>query len=431
MRTSRTVRFIMDQWTLAWLGLVLLAPVLQGCKAPGHTFPFDYTGEPGVSVPVTFYSDVPQVEVVVDNNSSYDFLLDTGAPATILDGAAYAMAPGIYPASTVETLGITVLDLDCAVLSLFGGALTIGGILGGDIFRNFALTVDYRGAWATLYTGLDGEPPPGDGDGEGYFGPTTTRSFELLGGGLLSTDSGENLPVPPTRVIMTLDIEGHDVLAVLDTGASSVVLDETLYWDLMDWRPERPVLEGFEVLTPDATHDAVITRLASLRIASPGGVHTVQTSVPALAVLGSDDLVRFSEEVGRDVQALLGGAFLRYYQLTIDYPARQVTLQPYLETDHVDPEEYVGVGFTWDQVATGNVVVERVLPGTDAHDQGVAEGDRILTANAYNILLTGEGGVDSAVAASVLGETVSFTLERADATAIYEILVEDLLPPFL
>lgn len=404
------------------LGLVLL---LQACGAPEPTFPFEYSGEPGISVPVTFYSDVPQVEVVVDSGASYEFLMDTGAPATILDVTAYAMAPGVYSAATVETLGITALDLDCAVLNLFGGALSVGGIVGGDILRNFALTLDYRGAWATLFVDLDGAPPPGGGD----FGPLTTRSFELRGGGIINTGAG-NLEVPPTRVVLPLEIEGHDVLAVLDTGASSVVLDESFYWDLVDWRPERPVLEGMQVYTVDAAQDALITRLASVTVMSSGGDHAEQTSVPALVVLGSNALQHLSDETGRQVDVLLGGAFMRYYQLTIDYPAQKVTLQPYLDTDHVDPEEYIGVGFTWEQVATGNVVVERIVPGSDADQQGVAEGDRILTAGPYDILLTGEGGVGSAVAAAVLGETVSFTLERNDTSAPYDIVVEDLLPSF-
>lgn len=423
-------------WTLTWFGLLPLLLglpgllLLQGCPAPEHTFPFDYTGEPGVAVPVTFYSDVPQVEVVVDSGEPYDFLMDTGAPATLLDVAAYGLAPGVVPTSTVETLGITVLDLDCAVLNLFGGALTVGGILGGDVLRHFTLALDYRGAWATLFVDLAGAPPPGGGD----FGPTTTRSFELRGGGLLGTPSGESLRVPPTRVVLSLELEGHDVVAVLDTGASSVVLDESLYYLLLDERPERPVVQGFQVLTVDAAQDVEITRIASLRVMNDSGnagtADAEQSSIPALVVLGSDALDHLSAETGRQVQALLGGAFLRYYQLTIDYPARRVTLQPYLDTDHVDPDEYVGVGFTWDEVATGNVVVERIIPDSDADQQGVAEGDRILTAGAYNILLTGDDGVGSAVAASFLGETVSFTLERNDATAMYEILVEDLLPPF-
>jgi len=417
---------------LLWL-MVLAVPGLllaQGCQAPEHTFPFDYTGEPGIPVPVTFYSDVPQVEVVVDSGEPHDFLMDTGAPATLLDVAAYGMDPGVVSTSTVETLGITVLDLDCALLNLFGGALSVGGILGGDVLRHFAVTLDYRGAWATLFVDLAGGPPPGGGD----FGPTTTRAFEVRGGGLLATPSGESLRVPPTRLVLSLDLEGHDVVAVVDTGASSVVLDESLYYLLLGERPDRPVLQGFEVLTVDAAQDVEITRIASLRIpndsADTGTSDAEQSSVPALVVLGSDALDHLSAETGRQVQALLGGAFLRYYQVTIDYPARRMTLQPYLDTDHVDPDEYVSVGFVWDQVSTGNVVVERIIPDSDADHQGVAEGDRILRAGVYDILFTGEGGVDSAVATSALGETVSFTMERNDATAIYEILVEDLLPPF-
>lgn len=406
------------------LGLLLF---VQGCPAPTHDFPFDYTGAPGTPTEVTFYSDVPQVAVVVDGAEPLDFLVDTGAPATLLDVSAYAITPGVQPTNTVEAFGITVLGLECAALDLFGGSFTVGGILGGDVLRHFALTLDYRGAWATLYTDLDGAPPPAGGG----LGPLTSQGFELRGGGFLATPSGEDLPVPPTRVVLPLQLEGREILAVVDTGASSVVLDEPLYEQLLDDRPDRPVLQGFEVLTVDAAQDVEITRIASLSVTSDaGGPDAAQTSVPALVVLGSVALQNLSYETGRDVQVLLGGAFLRYYQVTIDYPAHRLTLQPYLDTDHVDEDEYLGVGFFWEQVAIGNVVVDRIIPGSDADTQGVAAGDRILRAGPYDILLTGEGGVTSAISIAGEGETVAFTLERNDATALYEILVEDLLPAF-
>lgn len=406
------------------LGLLLF---VQGCPAPTHEFPLDYTGTPGTPTAVNFYSDVPQVVVVVDGGDPYEFLVDTGAPATLLDVSAYAIEPGVQPTSTVEAFGITVLGLECAALDLFGGSFTVGGILGGDILRHFALTLDYRGAWATLFSDLGSAPPPVGGD----FGPLTSQGFELRGGGFLTTPSGEDLPVPPTRVVLPLQLEGHDILAVVDTGASSVVLDEPLYELLLDERPDRPVLQGFQVLTVHAAQDVEITRIASLSVPSDnGGTDATQTSVPALVVLGSMALQNLSYEVDRDVQALVGGAFLRYYQLTIDYPARRLTLQPYLQTDHVDEEEYLGVGFFWEQVGTGNVVVERIIPDSDADVQGVAAGDRILRAGPYDILLTGENGVSNAIAIAGEGDTVSFTLERNDATALYEILVEDLLPDF-
>ncbi len=404
------------------LGLLSASP---GCPAPTYEFHFDYTGEPGVAVPITFYSDVPLAEVALDGGEPMDFLIDTGAPATILDLSVFGLNEGVIPTETVETLGITVLGLECAALNLFGGSLDVGGIVGGDILRNFALTLDYRGALATLFVDLDGQAPPGGTD----LGPAASTPFDLRGGGLLGTSNGA-LRVAPTRVVLTLNIEGHDVLAVLDTGASSVVLDENLYWELLEWRPERPVLEGFEVLTVDSAQDAVITRVASVSVSGPDGPSVAQQSVPALVILGSNALQHLSAETGRQVRVLLGGAFLRFYQVTIDYPAERLTLQPYLNPDHVDPEEYMGVGFTYEQISIGNVVVDAIIPGSDAEQQGVAEGDRILTAGPYNILLTGEGGIGSAVNDANEGDTVTFTLERNDATALYDIVVEDLLPPF-
>jgi hypothetical protein len=404
--------------------LTLAVALVSGCPAPE---PFDYVGVPCQWVPVDFYSDVPQVEVVVDGREPHAFLVDTGAPATLLDVAVYGVAAGVEPTATLEAFGLTVLDLDCAALNLFGGSLTVGGILGGDILRHFTFTLDYRGAWASLCDDAQGAPPPGGAD----VGPPTTRGFELRGGGILSTPDGDSLRVGTTRVVLDLNVEGHELTAVLDTGASSVVLREDLYVTLLDERPDRPVLQGFEVLTVDNAQDVEVTRLASVRVTGDGGTpNAAQTSVPALVVLGSGALDNLSAETGRQVQALLGGAFLRYYLLALDYEARRVTLQPYLNPDHVPTDEYVGVGFTWDELGTGNVVVENVVPGSDADQQGVAAGDRILRAGVYDVVLTGEDAVANAVASRDLGETVPFTLERNDATVLYDILVEDLLPAF-
>ncbi len=407
---------------------LVLVPVLAlaACPSQSSDEPLEYVGDPGVAVPVTFYSDVPQVDVALEGAPPLSFLLDTGAPATILDTSAQGLEPGVYEVASLDLLGITVLRHDCAALALFGGSLSVGGIVGGDILRHFALVLDYRDATATLLVDLDGATPPGGED----LSQAVDAPFQLLGGGLLSTPSGDSLQVRATRVVVPLEVEGHEVLAVVDTGASTVVLDEPLYELLSEERPDRPVLEGLGVLTVESEQPVVLTRLARLSLGGAGSEGPAErASVVAMAVLGSDSLAQISLETGRQIDALLGASFLRYYRLTVDYPARKLTLQAYPDPSHVQVHEYVSVGFSWEQTP-GGVLVDRVLPSFDAEAQGLLSGDRILTAGPFDIQAAGAGGVAAAVESTALGDRVRFTMERGDATAVYEILVEDLLPDF-
>ncbi|MFH2008357.1 MAG: hypothetical protein ABI333_17360 [bacterium] len=405
-------------WAL--LGLLLLG------ACPGEPeIPFVFSGEPGRSVPAEFYSDVPLVEVVMNSDAPRQFLVDTGAPATLLDSTVYDREPGVWTPETLECLGITVLDQPCAVYALFGGALTVGGILGGDIFRHFALTVDYREAMVTIHDALNGAPPPGGVEVD----EAVSLPFRLLGGGLMPAGE-DDLRVAATRVVIELTLEEHVLYAVLDTGASALVLSEELYTTLLDERPDRPVATGFQVLTVEAAHDMELTRVARVALQGDDTQTAAQISVPAMVVHGSGALAALSYETGQTVDVLLGASYLRYYRLTVDYPARRVTLEPYQTPDHVSETEYVTVGFTYEEEAPGDVVIDAVIPDTDADVQGVAIGDRILMAGGFDIVQTGSAAVDTVISQSTEGDRIPFTLVRGQTETDYDLLVEDLLPPF-
>ncbi len=411
----------------ALLALAALTLLLLGACGGGEE-PLRYEGEGATAVPLTFYSDVPRVPAQVDDGAPRALLLDTGSPATLLDPDAYPLPAGRYRPARLATLGITFLEPPLGVLDLFGTALDdlgVAGILGGDLLRPFALTVDYRGAVALLLPDLDGAVPAHGAD----LAPALQVGFALRGGGWLRLTEQQDLQVPATRVVVPLWIEDHAVDAVLDTGATSVVLRESLYDALAAARPQRPVLRGLQVITVDGPADIELSRASSVALQDAPQASAV-TSVETLAVRGSVALAGVSEEVGRQVDALLGASYLRYFQLTVDYPTRTLTLQRYPDPYHVDPAEWVGVGFTWEQTALGEVRVEAVLPDTSAAAEGLRPGDRILQAGDHDITVEGALGVEHAVDASALGEAIPFTLERDGSPYDASVLLEDLLPDF-
>ena len=407
---------------LTFLVLALLV-ALPGCGDPGP--PFDVEGEGGVPVDVAFFSDVPFVPVTHEDDPPRDFLLDTGSPATLLDPDAYALPEGNHHPERFSFLGITALSPPLGVLDLFGDELEVGGILGGDVLRWFAVTVDYRAAQAVLYPALDGAVPDFGTD----LAPAIQIGFALRGGGLLPLTPTDDLPVPATRILVSLLLEGRVVQAVLDTGASSVVLDEGLFDDLFTERPDRPLFHGLQVITVDGALDTELSRAATLSLQEAPQA-SQRTSVEIMTVRGSVALESVSIEVGRQVDALLGGAYLRWFQTTLDYPAQVLTLRAYQTADHVNPAEWQTVGFTWVETAPGQVWVNTVYPDTHAETAGLQTGDRILTAGDHDIALVGRAGVEAAVDASALGDRVPFTFDRDGAPYQADVEIEDLLPAF-
>ena len=396
---------------------VMLLGVACGSE-PSETL--RYSGEPGTPTSVTFSSDVPLVTVTVNQLSTRQFLLDTGSPATLLDNSSFGLSLGVFTPDSFDLLGISVHELRCGALDLFDGELLVGGIVGGDILKHFAVTLDYRGELATLW-----EVAPDPPAAASAVDPAVTIPFELRGGGILEISASEALHVGATRVVVPLRLDGHAVYGVLDTGASLVVLSETLYDTLLADQPQRPVLSGLKVLTVDGARETALTRVARFQ------VETLEaTSIPVMIVRNSLAFSFLSSEVDRPIDVLLGASFLRAHQLTIDYPARRLILQRYSNQDHIAPLEYVGVGFSYAAADGGAVVIDSVFLETDAYAQGLQEGDLILTADEFDISLTGLGGMVSVLDSARQGDRVAFTIGRGASSIDVDVLVEDLLPHF-
>jgi hypothetical protein len=406
--------------------LALVAVLVAACN--GDDDGFSYQGEP-ITVDTDYGDEVPAIPIAVDDVAS-PFLVDTGAPFTVLNLPSFQDAvddEGLYRAD-LNLWGIDVRDYVVVVTTVFDPGSSITGLLGGDFLRHFALALDYRAETSTLwdpYVPVDGE---------------IALSFDLLGGGLSYVPCSQSLQcgtfrVPETRITMRAFFEGgaQDFNVVLDTGASAIVLDDGFY-DLLDAAtPGRPRLDGIDVDTVEGLLPGFLSRVSRISLVGDeeDDPAAVLDDVPILVIPGNQLLAGLSQEVGRPVVALVGGTFFRMHHTVIDYPERRLRLQRYDTTPHVPDDEFVQVGLEITR-AGEEWVVARVYAGTDAEAELIVEGDVIETIEGTEVSALPGEDVAVLVFFHSLGDEVRFGLRRPPSDVVEEklVTVEDLLPSF-
>jgi hypothetical protein len=383
-------------------------------------------GERGLPMAATFEGWVPGVDATLADHGGGHFLLDTGAPVTLADTDDFADLSSGWHDLDIELGELTFLDSAVGAFDVFTyqqtRAAPFSGIIGGDMVADFALSLDYQGGrvW------LEDEPSDlPDGLDAGAVGDPITMDARVAGGGFFSA-GGETREVGATRFLVRAEVEDPDgddpIWLLVDTGASSVVLSNEMIDLLGD--EGRPRLDGVDVGTAAGARTAYLTRVWNLRV---GGAE--HTSMPVL-VLPDDGLFEsISQETDLDVRGLVGGMFLRSYVATLDYAGESMRLLPYTSTDHLDPDEFIGVGFELAQDGS-EWFVQNVFPGTDAAAQGVGEGDTVAELAGSPVAGLDLAEVEELLAPFGLGDALPVGLERGGEIESLEIAVEDLLPAF-
>lgn len=397
----------------AWLGL---GTVLGGC---GESFAYD--GEPGQPVPVAIEAWVPSVAVTVDGERTGSLLIDTGAPVTVLDTEAFELGPRTY-AADVEAFGLAFPALQLGAFDVFADGAPWDGILGGELLRHFALTVDYqdRVAW------LDDVHELAAGDDR--LETERAALIEVRGGGIVGIpgDCGGpcgELEAGATRALVPVQLEGLEpVWFMVDTGASAVVLLPSVVDALGD--AARPRLDGVTINTSTGAVLGAYVRVGSMRV---GEIRA--TSISALVIPDDGFLDGLSAEVGVRVHGLIGGSFLREFRATIDYPGRVLGLAAYRDRSHIDPHEFVGVGFT---MARRGAVWEvgDVYTDTDAFAQGMRPGDAITELDGVSLNGADRASVDAILARFALDDDVPVGVLRGAMVETLLVAIEDLLPAY-
>jgi Aspartyl protease/PDZ domain len=378
---------------------------------------------------------------------SFGMLIDSGSPVVLIDPSLFNTPPPTTAAQIPTTVNLGLLDASGQPVVVIDNApalqlstammdtLGFGGILGGDVMRDFSVQLDYS---APLMEGF-------------CLGCTasTTRTdvqlpggvvpFTLKGGGrspvTLGTDAqGDpiNSPVvtiPPTRIPVTVTLDGTDYPFIVDSGATEVSLRSTVYAQLVsDGRAQ--LVSGIAIMTIAGASNASITRAKTITV----GSETVMDA-PVMTIMSdpADQLLDgISGELGTQIDGLLGGSFLRNFLVSIDYPNGQLDLQPYL-TPPI-PDEFRRVGITIGLDATGtNFVVSSVYPNTDAAAKMIMVNDQIVAVGGTSLASVGYVAAADQLLDGTPGTSkmISFGKKTGDpalSDATISVMVDDLIP---
>ncbi len=411
--------------------IVAVLATLVACGDDG----LSYDGEAGQPTPASFHSWVPVIDVSAvsgDIEITGDVVVDSGAPFTVLDADVYAMEDGKRSAD-LRAFDLDFADYPIIVYDVFDqGTGAPDGLLGGDLLRHFAFSLDYRGdrVWlrdddaTMLPTGVEAAS----------VDDTSSVAFQLRGGGR-GIVPGEcpggcgTVSVAATRVLVQVELEGGAASWFLvDTGASATVLPESVITELGD--PSRPKLEGVSVATVNFLLPAYFTRVSSMSLVAEGDAGDVaRASQPILVIPGWDLFDAVSQETGVEVRGLIGGSFLRHFLTTIDYPADRLLLASYTNQNHVSAVEFVRVGFTMSPVS-GQWIISDVYADTDAAAEGLVRGDVVVQVAGTDITGMDEAQVAGVFAGFGEGDEVAIAIQVGNGLQSVDVMVEDLLPAY-
>jgi Aspartyl protease len=391
-----------------------------------------FEGEPGKQMPADFEDWVPSMEVVLDGGEPAFFLLDTGAPVTLADTDDFPeLAEGWHDLDLVLDQ-LRFSSVEVGALDVFGftqnRAVRLSGIIGGNLLADFALSFDYRDARVWMEDGPPAELP--EAVAGGNVDDPVEIDARVEGGGFFRV-AGETREIGATRFLVRAAVEDQSdengFWALVDSGASSVVLSNELLEELGD--QGRPRLDGIPVGTQGGAQTAYLTRVWSMRVGDAANGAVEQTSVPVLSLPDDGVFEAISDEVGLELKGIVGGMFLRRYLATLDYPGEAMRLLPYVSSEHIDPLEFVGLGF--ELVAAGDEwLVAVVYPGTDADAEGLLVGDTVAELAGEPTAGRSFDALDATIRSRDVGDEIAVGIARGDEIEQLLVSVEDLLPAF-
>jgi hypothetical protein len=386
------------------------------------------------------------MNMMAEDPGSFGMLIDSGSPVVLIDPSLFNATPPTTTAKISTTVDLGLLDAtgqavvviqNAPVLQVSNAmmdALGFGGILGGDVMRQFSVQLDYSAPMMEGFClGCGASTDRTDVQLPGGVVP-----FTLKGGGhspvTLGTDGQGNpinspvVNIPPTRIPVTVTIDGTDHPFIVDTGATEVSLRSTVYDQLTsDGRAQ--LVSGIAIMTIAGASNASLTRARTMTV----GDSTV-ANVPVMTIMSTpaDQLLNgISNELGMQIDGLLGGSFLRNFLVTIDYPNGQLHLHPYVTPPIPDEFRRVVITIGLD-AAANNFVVSSVYPNSDAAAKNINVNDQVISIDGTTLanvgyvadadqLLDGTPGTSKMI---MFGKTTDPALTNMTVS----VLVDDLIP---
>lgn len=289
-------------------------------------------------------------QVMVDGAGPYHFIVDTGAPTSLLDKKVAASGTHVLSAIGQER----ELALSSAALSDYG--IMGDGFLGADFFGDQVLTFDPKRKLLWLSSTLDETSLAACEHAEAKG---STVDFELQ-----------------SYISVQGQLEGQAARLLIDTGATFGAIDENVFAALNAAAP-RPTLGGFYTPAGAGTFWASLTTIGSIAIGD-------QSVARILARTADGDILN-SNTVYDDVAALVPLGFFRHFLMSVDYPNHRLRLAPYRGDTMVEPAQRYVAGIGLSESLAPPIVVTEVLANSSAADEGVAVGDEIVAIDGKAI----------------------------------------------
>jgi predicted aspartyl protease len=328
-------------------------------------FVFAAIARGAVVVPVEIANARIHIPVSVDGNEPAHFVLDTGAAVSPLDtgyaekvgvrgtrkgtangasgSVAITVAPKVpYRISTIDHRSERVPLIPFEGVSLRAGR-PLNGILGADLLKRFVTEIDYANETVTFYAPRE------------FKAPANAVSIPIHFDG--------NLPRIKARLTFP---DGRTIEATLlvDTGAGAALVLSRLFHE-KHRVPVEGGLEGSFGLGVGGASKERVTRITSLEF----GAFKFDNPVTVFSYAQAGALE------GHSIDGLIGGALLRRFTLTADYPNKRFLFVP--NDRYGEPTEFdmSGALLTTRDATYTEIEIFNILPNSPASEAGLRIGD--------------------------------------------------------
>lgn len=397
----RTTRFV----TLA----IVLVGVLAPLRASGQALPRARVrlpeGAAKLEIPFELYRRWMLVPVSVEGSRTLAFILDTGAPITVLAslelgqsmpleiiGEALLQGAGDGPGAKVAVAGD--VHMTVGTLDITGAPMAVGlpsdaiagtdGIIGGAIFDNLVVEVDWLASSLILH-----DPNGYNYEGGGSVLPLT----KLPSGHLMTTAHISVAGEPGVPVALVVDTGAGHALSIEIDGIEGLRLPDKLLEDLVIGWGSNGVVRGD------------IGRVASLELGDLR-LRQVVTSFP-----DNSPWSRIGDNNGTTLQGNLGAQALHRFRVIFDVPHGRLILEPNDVFDEPFDFDHAGLALTPWAPHTGTVIVADVVADSPAAEAGIESGDQITSIGDVPV-----SGLSTDEVRDLLGgrpgDTLRLTLQR-------------------
>jgi hypothetical protein len=340
----------------------------------------------------------PLIDVMFGDKGPYKFVYDTGAPSSGMDTALYdEVGAGPY------TLGIAGQTVDVPVIQTVPTAAVgipgVSGIIGGDVMKGFAVTLDFSRK-------------------RFWLEPIRDESA-LLGCAHVSGAPVEVTWIQQSYLFVPGKMDSAEGWFLVDSGASLGAVPETIFSQI-DAAAPRPALEGFYTPAAIGTFWSLLSTAGRMEVAGHAVEHLALRTV-------DDGVIPVGSAVPGPFLGVLPTDYLKHFLVTVDYPAGALRLDPYTGLDSKEPTRFFTVGIGLESKTDLPIHVAQVLEGSAAADAGVQEGDEVTSIQGHPLATLTPYQRPFALVSDKNGANISVTVLRDGTEIEVDLETRDLL----